>query len=67
MAANEATGHPSLRKRAPPVANLANRDERDTANHTAEDNHQVYHQYNVSRQISSKTNVLLANAYNADL
>jgi hypothetical protein len=44
-AANAATSYPSPAQPTPPAANLANRDQTDTANQAAEDNGQVYLKY----------------------
>ena len=67
-AANEAIGHPSQSQPTPPAAAIpANRDETDTANQAAEDNCHVYHQHDGSQPKSFKADVLLANAYDADL
>jgi len=66
-AANEATGHPSLSQPTPPVANPPNQDQTDTASQVAEDNQQACHQHHGSQEKSSKANVLLASAYDADV
>jgi len=67
-AANEATGHPSPSQPTPPVAaSPANREQTSTANHAGEDNCQAYRQHHGSQQKSSKSDVLPATAYDADL
>jgi len=67
-AANEAIGHPSASQPTPPAAaNLANRDQTDTAIQVAEDNRQAYHQHHGSQRKSAKAEVQPANAYDADL
>jgi len=67
-AANEATGHPSPSQPTPPAAaSPANREQTNTANQAAEDNRQAYRQHHRSQPKSSKSDVLAANAYDADL
>jgi len=68
MAANEATGDPSLSKSTPPApANPANWDQTEMANQPVVNNCQPYRQHHGSQKKSSKADGLLANAHDAEL